>query len=208
MVLKLSEALAVPPHGVNALLDAAGFAPCYAHSTLEADQLAPVHRAFQGLMTAHAPNPAYLLDRDWRLIRLNCAAARLLAHLGLTDGDSLLTLIADPARGAAVFENWAEVGHFALLRLRAESRAAGGIEALDRAASKLSLDPAVTNFSPARPASPTLETRIRMGPNVLSLWSMMVQAGGATDLALTDLRLEMLYPADAQAEAMLKAMDQ
>jgi transcriptional regulator with XRE-family HTH domain len=208
MVLRLARALAAPPEGSNALLGAAGFAPAHPQTPLDDAALAPVRQAFLGLLAAHDPNPGFLLDRVWRLVEMNAAAGRLLGALGLGQGDSLLDLLGQPDRARAVVVNWPEVGQHLLARLRAESRAAGGIDALDRAAARLAADPLVVRphgQGGGRPG-PVLPTILALGDRRLALWSMLVQPGGAVDLTVTDLKLELLFPLDPETARLLQAM--
>ena len=195
MVLRLAEALDQPPAATNALLHAAGFAPIYGQTPLDAPGLAPVLSAFERMLEAHDPFPGFVLDRFWRLVRLNGAARALLAPLSLGQGDSLLSVLARPGVGAEVIENWAEVAHHLSVRLRTESRAQGGNETLDAAAAALARDPALMGHVPQPHRGPVLNTRFRTPEGPRAFWSMMVQPAGIADLTLADLRLELMYPA-------------
>jgi transcriptional regulator with XRE-family HTH domain len=198
MVLRLVQALDGPPATANARMLAAGFAPAHPQSPLGAEVLGPVRGGFERMLAAHDPFPGFLLDRAWRLVALNRAAGGLPGALGLGTGDSLLALLADPDRARAMIRNWPEVGHHLLHRLRTESRAAGGLDVLDRAAARIAADPAVAAHqrASAPPPGPVLTTRLGLGETVLAFWSMLVQAGGAVDLTIADLRRELLFPAD------------
>ena len=93
MVLRLSEALAVPRPERNTLLEAAGFSAAYTTRRLDADEMADIHAAIAWTLDRHDPYPAMALDRHWRLVRVNRAAARLLGAIGLSEGDSLLEVL-------------------------------------------------------------------------------------------------------------------
>lgn len=204
MVLRLAQALDAPPATANTLLLAAGFAPAHAQTPLDDTALSPVRAAFMTMLDRHNPWPGILLDRTWRLVAVNRAAAGLLGALGLAEGDSLLAFLGNPARARSVIANWPEVGQHLHHRLRAESRAAGGIDALDRASARIAADPAVAARGAAPPSGPVLPTVFALGPVRLALWSMLVQTGGAVDLTLTDLRMELFFPADPETESALR----
>jgi transcriptional regulator with XRE-family HTH domain len=205
MVLTLAEALGAPRTARNGLLTAAGFAAAYGAAPLEAEAMAPVRAALDRLITGHDPYPAMAMDRLWRLVEMNASAARLFGAAGLTPGDSLLEALFDPATRAMI-ENWAEVGHHALTRIRAESTAAGGVPELDLAASQLAADPDIAAHVPATPLPPVVPTIYRAGDLRLSLFSIFAQFGSAEDIALADLKIELMYPADAGSHAMLEAL--
>ena len=75
MVLKLAAVLDVPLQERNALLLAAGFAPGYAESALDAPALAAVRGALDALLAQHEPYPAVVVDRGWDIARTNEARA-------------------------------------------------------------------------------------------------------------------------------------
>ena len=204
MVLRLAEALDLPLEPRNSLLAAAGFAPFWPRRSLDDAALAPVRRALHRMLDRHAPYPGVLLDREWRLAAMNAPARRLFALSGFAPGDSLLATL--PETGPGLIENWGEVGHHALVRLRAESRAAGGIDALDRAAARLAADPAVSAHRPANPPQPFVRTRYRAGDLRLSLFSTFAQVGMGEDILLSGLKLELMFPETPADEAVLEAL--
>lgn len=203
MILQLADALAVPRAERNLMLTAAGHAPVYTARALDDPELAPVARAVRRLIERHDPYPALVMDRLWTITALNDGGARLFGAVGLGVGASLLDAMAGPARAAIV--NWAEVGHHALMRLRAESLAGGGIAELDRAAEALAADPEIAAFTPATPLPAMVPTVFSLGETTLSFASVFAQFGSAEDIALSELKIELMFPADAATEAALGA---
>ncbi|MBM7067631.1 helix-turn-helix domain-containing protein [Actibacterium sp. 188UL27-1] len=206
MLLKLAEALTVPRDARNTMLEAAGFARLYTRSRLADDHMSAIRAAMQTLITGHDPCPALIMDKVWRIVDLNRSGQILFAQVGLSLGDSLLGVATQPDRAAAMIENWGEVGHHILHRLRAESRAAGGVHMLDQAARQLEKDPAIAAFVPGASLPPILSTIYRAGSLRLPLFSTFAQFSGAEDLALTDLKIELMFPADAAAAALLQTL--
>src|SRR5690606_28095237 len=93
MVLRLAQALAVPRAGQNALLAAAGYAAHDPALPLDGDEMAQVRAAMDWTIRRHAPYPALVMDRLWRLVALNPVAARMFGAVGIGPGDSLLDLM-------------------------------------------------------------------------------------------------------------------
>src|SRR5215218_7125223 len=79
MVLRLAEQLEVPLRERNSLLLAAGYAPVYSESGLDAAPLAAVRAAIRQLLTAHEPYPAVVIDRNWHMVEANASVGLLLA---------------------------------------------------------------------------------------------------------------------------------
>jgi len=89
MVLLLSRVLEVPMRGRNELLTAAGFAPIYRETALEAPEMAHVRRALDFMLRQQEPYPAMVLDRHWNILMTNEAMGRV------------ISLFLDPAAAAA-----------------------------------------------------------------------------------------------------------
>ena len=81
MVLQIADGLVLPLGSQNALLQAAGFAAVFPASPLESEALGPFRAVLQEMMDRHAPWPAILADRHWRVRSANASASMLLAPL-------------------------------------------------------------------------------------------------------------------------------
>lgn len=206
MVLRLAEVLSLPRAEANGLLGAAGFAVQYPALPLDAAGMAAVRAAMGWTIRRHAPYPALILDRLWRIVALNGPAGRLFGPAGFREGSSLLDAMADLSVFSVLIENWEEVGHHTLLRLRAESARAGGVPELDVAAAVLAAEPRIAGFQAKGPARAVVPTIYRMGDVRLALFSTYAQFGAAEEVALADMKIELMFPADAEAEAVLLAL--
>lgn len=207
MVLRLAGVLGLPRGEQNALLTAAGFAAQYPVLPLDAEEMAAVTRAMRWTIARHAPYPGLILDRLWRIVALNAPAERLFGPAGLAAGASLLDAMASPDLFTGLIENWQEVGHHTARRLKAESAEAGGIAALDRAAAALLALPGVAGFQSASPLRAVLPTVYRLGTGRLALFSTYATFGSAEEVGLSGMKIELMFPADAAAEALLQAAD-
>jgi len=208
MVVQLSETLQVPRFARNSLLNAAGFAPAYQSRDLASDDMAHVRTAIDWMLDRHDPFPAFALDRHWTLLRANRSALAMLGTLKLTIGDSLLEGFMTSSLMQAVFENWSEVAWHMIHRLRTESAHLGGDPVLDQAANRLAegIDPAQHLTEGTLPA--VVPTRYRANGAVLSFFSTIAQFGTAEDIALADLKIELLFPADETTRQTLLAAAQ
>ena len=206
MVLQLCETLSVPRSGRNTLLNAAGFAPAYRSRELNEEDMAHVRAAVDWTLTRHDPFPAMALDRHWTIVKANKAAGFLLAGSGLREGDSLLEGLTDSESMAEALENWPEVAHHMMVRLRTESAHLGGDDILEAAASRLNtmLGPAHANPEGTLPA--VIPARYRANGRVFSFFSTLAQFGSAEDIALAELKIEMMFPADDETRQALLAM--
>lgn len=196
MVLQLCEVLETPRATRNSLLNAAGFAPAYRSRKLDQADMAQVCAAVDWTLMRHDPYPAFALDRHWQLVKTNRSAQMLLAAVGLVEGDSLLAVMTDQERMMALFENWREVTQHLLTRLRTESNHLGGDDLLDEAAAQMAkmLGGDLWESEGVLPA--VITTHYRAGQGCLAFFSTIAQFGTAEDIALAELKIEMMFPAD------------
>ena len=101
-LLDLAQALEIPLREQNELLLAAGYAPIYAESAIEAPVMKSINSALQRMLRQHEPFPAVVMDRYWNVLLTNDATQRFLncfIDASVRQGQRhLLHLMFDPAR--------------------------------------------------------------------------------------------------------------
>ncbi|NIZ13530.1 helix-turn-helix domain-containing protein [Phaeobacter sp. HF9A] len=204
MVLRLSAALLLSPEASNRLMSAAGHTPAYGARSLSDAEMAPLRAAVDWTLERHAPYPAMALGRHWQLIRLNAPAEQLLAATGLGEGDSFLEAFLESDALRARIDNLAELERLLLLRLRSELLHFGRDAVLEHAVARLQARQRDLSAHDSAPLPPMIPARYRVGGRVLSFFSAVSQFGSVEDIALCDLRIESLFPADeATRQALL-----
>ena len=206
MVMQLGEALAVPRAERNRLLDAAGFRAAWSKRTLDTQEMEPVRRAIARVISRHEPFPAFVVDRHWRIVTANRPGFAVLSAFGIAEGGSLIEAMLEPGRGEAMIGNWPEVAAHMLSRLRTESAHLGGDPVLDDAAARLSRDPALARAPHPADMPAVIPARYQLGGQVYSVFTTIAQFGTAEDIALADLRIELLFPADEETERLMEGM--
>ncbi len=208
MVLTLAEALDVPAPERNQMLLSAGFAPVYQRDKADSEHLSQVSAAALRILERHAPYPAISFDQDWTIKALNAPAKALFERVGLSVGDSLLSLCTNATLAAELIENWGEVGQHIQHRLRAQSRNAGGLPKLDRAANLMGKDPVIAGFASAITEAPMISGIYRVGEMRLPLFSALLSFSGVEDNTLSGDQIELFFPATLEAQAMLEELAQ
>lgn len=196
MVVHLSEALEIPRAERNALLNAAGFAPGYRRRRLDDEDMADVAQAVSWMLERHDPYPAFAVDRHWHLVKTNACGNALLANVGIATGDSMLEALVSSPRLRDVIVNWPDVAHHIYRRLRTESAHFGGDAVLDAAANTLFKELQAMAVPAGGELPPVVPTLYRAGDRTLAFISTIAQFGTAEDIALADLKIELLFPAD------------
>ena len=202
MVLTLADALDMPLAERNGLLGAAGFAPAYQARPPGDRALALPEAALAWMLDRHAPYPGLALDRHWRLVRANAPAERLLNAADVGVGDSLLEACGPEGALRPLIANWAEVARYLAARLQTEIEHHGGDPVLARHRDAIL---AGLKRPMPDPVSPILPVVYQLGEDRLSFFSTIAHFGGAADVALDDLRIELMFPADEATTALLRA---
>lgn len=206
MVMQLGEALAMPRAERNRMLDAAGFRAAWTKRKRDDKDMAPVNRAISHMIGRHEPYPAFVIDRHWTIITANRPGFAVLSAFGVSSGGSLLDAMLEPGRAAAMIENWPEVAAHMVSRLRTESLHLGGDPVLENAAARLSQDPALAHLPHPADMPVVIPARYRLGNQTFSVFTTIAQFGTAEDIALADLRVELLFPADEETERLMAGM--
>ncbi len=212
MILALARALDMPLVEQNAALEAAGFTPAFARSRWPDADLAPVRQHFDRLMQRHSPYPALVLDRHWRVAAANETGRLFLPAASPAEGErpaSLIDLYLESPEMRARILNWDEVAMAFRARLAAEIREIGGDEELERYLARLdALSPGARLAIPPAIELPCLAIQFDLGDRVLSLMSGLMQMSTPLNIAVTDVKLELFFPADAATEAFFQAFDE
>lgn len=203
MVLRLSETLNIPRQSRNTLLNMAGYAPVYQGRSLESTDLKQVIEAIDWMISRHDPYPALVFDQLWNVVRANKSGQATMMAFGINVGDNLLDALI--SSGPIVFENWPEVGAHMLHRLRAEATHMGGSVKLDTIITMLSADPDVQTYKTPQPMPAVIPAQYRINGQVLSMFTTLAQFTTVEDIAVSELRIELMFPADKITQQYLQA---
>ena len=209
MVLLLARALDVPLRDRNDLLSAAGYAPVYRATKLDAPALAQARRALDFVLRQQEPYPAIVIDRHWNILQANGGTSRLVelflepsvpANLGL----NAMRLMLHPSGFRPHIVNWeamaaalvqwlhrdilSGLGDAETRRLLEEVLAYPGVP---RQWGRLDLDASTDPFLPIE---------FRRGDVELRYFSMLTNLGTPHDITLQEIRIESFYPADSATE--------
>ena len=216
MVIHLATILDLPLRDHNRMLLAAGYAPVYPETALEEPALDRVRSALEFILDAHEPFPAIVVDRRWDVVMSNDAASRLTATIidpataPVGAGVNLARLTFHPDGLRRVTANWEEVAGALLERLTREVAARPGDAVLRALADEMETYPGVEALASAA-RSPSgddllLPIHYRTDSIDVRLVSTIATLGSPYDVTLEELHLESFYPADADSEAVLRAM--
>ena len=209
MVLHLADNLDVPLRERNHLLLAAGFAPVFGETSLDAPQMAAVRQAIRLVLKAHEPYPAVVIDRVWNLVDANATVALLTAGAApslLEPPANVLRLSLHPDGIAPRIVNLGEWRAHLLARLRREIAVTGDpglAELYDELRGYPCDQPDVDVPSPGEVVVPL---RIRTEAGELSFFGTVATFGTPLDVTVAELSIESFFPADAQTAEALRSV--
>jgi transcriptional regulator with XRE-family HTH domain len=217
MVLLLAEVLDVPPRARNDLLAAAGYAPIYRESDLDAPEMAQFRQALDFMLRQQEPYPAIVLDRYWNVLLANEGTERFMglfldaeaeaaADLG---SPNAMRLICHPQALRPSIVNW-------------EATAAALIQWLHRdllrsadPGTQLLLDELLAYPDVPRnwrtldldaPTAPFLTIEMQKGDVHLKFFTTLTTLGTPYDITLHELRIESFFPADDATDTTLRRL--
>jgi len=211
LVLALAEHLDVPLRERNTLLLAAGFAPRFAETQLDAPAMDRARAALQLMLDAHDPYPGVVLDRHWNVVAANNAAAMLASGLpqelvGPPMNIFRVSLHADGLGDRTLnFDEWA--GYLVSLLRRMAVLTADPV--LDQLYAEVTAYPNVADLVQRRgwdqpgEAPLLIPCRLELGGSVLSLFTTLTTFGTPRDITLSELAVELFYPADDATDRLL-----
>jgi transcriptional regulator with XRE-family HTH domain len=212
MVLQLSETLDVPLRDRNAWLTAAGFAPLFRTRALDDPQMDQVMSAVRMMLTAHEPFPAIALDRAWNIRMSNKPFDLLGAMLGedvwaRVGGEqrNLMRLFFHPQGIRPFVTNWSAVGPLMWRRAQREAEALAGLEMKAVLEDLAPLqDPQILWSAADTALVPVMPFNMEVNGLRISMFAVVATFGTAQDITAEELRIETLFPADAETEALFR----
>jgi transcriptional regulator with XRE-family HTH domain len=222
MVIILSDVLDVPLRERNMLLQAAGFAPVYRETSLDAPQMAQVRQALELILKQQEPFGAIVFDRHWNLIMANAAYIHLASFLFGKERSSLIPyrvtspprlnlmkMLFDPNGWRKHIVNWEKVAGSALARLHREAMRERNPE-VGRLLAEIFAYPDI----PSRWREPDFDApqdliipvEIGMAGEILSFFSTITSIGSPQDITLQELHIEALHPADEATANLVRAL--
>ena len=218
LVLRLAEHLDIPLRGRNELLLAAGFAPEFSESGLDAPDLSMVRVAIRQLLTGHNPYPALVVDRRWTLVEANASTDVLIEDVPdelAGEPFNVLRYSLHPAGLAPRILNLEQWREHVLGRLDRQLRASpdAGLAELYRELRAYPAGPPAGGAGPRRPggrepgaADVVVPLRLLHKDQELSLFSTTTLFGTPNDVTVEELAIESFYPADEKTAGYLRSV--
>jgi transcriptional regulator with XRE-family HTH domain len=215
MLLLLARTLDIPLRGRNELLIAAGYAPIYHETALDAPELAQARRALDFMLRQQEPNPAMVLDRHWNILRTNEAMGRVMGiFLDPVAVEALgpanaMRLSYHPAALRPYIVNWEATAAAFIQWLHRDFLRTGDAETRRLLEELLSYPDVPRRWQTLdldASTAPFLAIELARGDARFSFFTLLASLGTPYDITLHELRIECFFPADAATEQALAAL--
>jgi transcriptional regulator with XRE-family HTH domain len=207
LVLRLASALDIPIRERNALLLAAGLPPSFPAFALEDEAMKPIQRVLDRVLASHEPYPAWVGSRGFRFISSNRAAETLFPGMCSMSPEAIVELWFGPGPFRNLVENWQDVVWAGVAALRREAVRASDpalTELLRRAESHARAIPAPERD--ARPELPVICPRLNIGGRRVRTISTVMRFDTAIEVTASELRVELMFPADDDSERFFREL--
>lgn len=206
LILRIGEALGLPLPERNDLLAAAGLPPAFPAHDLGSQALEPVDRVLDKVLNGHEPYPGWVVRHPFTVVRANAAAEALFRGLTQLSPSQLIDAWFGPGPFRDRVLNWPDVTRAGLIALRHAAAEADDTETIGllRRAEALTRDLPITPDLPAGP-SPVICPVFKLNGQVVRTISAVMRFGTAVEVTTSQLRIELMYPADAAADAYFRA---
>jgi transcriptional regulator with XRE-family HTH domain len=209
LVLHLADQLDVPLRERNQVLLAAGYAPVYAETALDAPPMVAVREAVRQVLAGHEPYPAIVVDRAWTLVDANASIGLFTEGVApelLSPPANALRVSLHPAGMAPRIANLGEWRAHLLGRLRRHVAltAAPELAALYDELRAYPCDQPEPEIELPGPGDVVVPLRLRDGARELAFFSTVATFGTPLDVTVAELAIESFFPADATTAAALR----
>jgi transcriptional regulator with XRE-family HTH domain len=205
LVVRLAETLELSLRERNGMLLAAGFAPVFAESDLDAPDLAAVRGALDRILDGHMPYPAVVVRPYGVQVAANAAVSVLTEGADpalLAPPVNVLRLALHPDGMAPRVGNLPEWGRHVVESLRSLALRSPSVD-LDAFVAELE-----SYLPPVAPGPDHLgfavPLQLRCGEGELRLITTLTSFATATDVTLSELHLEAFLPADEATAEILR----
>ena len=207
MIQRICRTLMLGPSERATLYEASGFHNPYVRRDLGSAEIAETLDMLENHVLAHWPFPAFVLDEDWGVLRLNRKATKMFGPL-FGEGNqqpNLLDVITSDAFFAQIL-NWQEASTAMYARLQKHSQTSEPIKATLKRLEEAGRFAHIADYERDLRAVPIFVPLELAGPDgvVLRISSIIGELASVTDAAVAGCTIELLCPIDAPTEHCLQ----
>ncbi len=216
MVVLLAEVLRIPLRDRNELLVAAGYAPLYHETGLDAPAMAHLHKALDFILRQQEPYPTLVLDRHWNVLKVNEGSARIQEYfldpvaVAALGPPNAMRLMFHPQAFRPYIVNWEATAASLIQWLHRDALNGFSNAATRGLLEELLSYPDVPRHWRIRDLTaslvPFLSIHFRKHETNFQFFTTLTSLGTPYDITLQEIRIESFFPADEATEANMRRL--
>lgn len=222
MVMILANVLELPLRECNVLLLAAGYAPVYRETSLDAPEMAQVRQALTLILKQQEPFGALVFDRHWNIIMVNAGYQQIVNMLFEGKASTItpytvtpqprlnmMKMLFDPQGWRQYLVNWEKVAASTLSRLQREAMRERNPQTLELLQEILAYPDIPRKWHEPNfdaPQDLVIPVELSVMGETLRLFSTFTSLGSPQDITLQELHIEALHPADEATAQMVRSL--
>jgi len=205
LVLRLAAALDVPIRERNTLLTSAGLPPAYPDRELTDQSMRPVKLVLDRVLARHEPYPAWVVGRGMRFLASNRGAEALFPGLCSLQPHEIVDLWFGPGPFRDMVENWPDVVWAGVAALRREATRSSDAQLLDLLQRVEAHARSIARpDAEAVPDLPVICPRLSIDGHTIRTISTVMRFDTAVEVTASELRVELMLPADEESDAYFR----
>ncbi|MEP4769007.1 MAG: helix-turn-helix domain-containing protein [Roseibium sp.] len=210
LILRIAEALRLPIREVNLLMFSAGFAPEYEQYEFDGEAIKPYRAAIEAILDKHDPFPACALDCVGNILMANKAFAAFTPGTAHLSPEDRIEMFFNPDGDIrSLFENWEEAAWQVYDRQKSELAASNNSRLAAQVQRIGDLLSGVERPGHADAANPIVFTpRMKFGDTVVSTFATIMRFENATEVTLSEVRVELIFPTDTSSRQFFENLFQ
>lgn len=213
MILRLCEQLDVPLRERNIILVTAGFASVFPEKSLNDPSLDAARHAIDSMLMGFEPNPVFVIDRHWTIVQANKAGNFLLKTVDaslLEPPSNILRIGLHPKGLTPHIINYTEWRKHILeylnqqIELTADAFLVELLEELESYPNPNQTQDASCLPAENEYARVAIGLRLKSEAGIMSFIVTTTVFGTPIDVTLSELAIEVFFPADAETAQILR----
>lgn len=204
VVLRLASALTLTMRDTNALLLAAGLQEAFDEKPLTDDEMKPVNRIIEKVLKNHEPFPAWAIGSGLRFLSSNSAAEKVFPNLVGIEPKIFIEQICGPSNPVEEKER-AYIIHQTLNGLKKEAFHYPH-PAIPELISQVEEYAKHVDEPPLLLESPIMCPTIMVDGKEVRTLSTAMRFDKGVNVTMSEIRIELIYPADDESEEILRSL--
>jgi DNA-binding XRE family transcriptional regulator len=208
LVLSIIQFFQLPFRHSNTLLMSAGFSPEFKELTFHSQEFTIIREAFQRILTKHDPYPAFVINRSYQILMKNSGYDNLVklfcGEKAMNRFDNSMKILFSEDGFKNYVQDFPKVETFLQARLAQEISTTQDKDLMKLYQELFNNQTKVNNLSISEVSNlPVINISFAKEDTKANFFTIISTLGTPLDLSSQELRIELLFPVDADTKNLL-----